>query len=354
MSYLSLGYPKSMVEHQFILEAAAALERGELVAFPTETVYGLGADAGNAEALRSLYRLKGRPASHPSIVHLQGAEDMELWSSAVPDAAWLLADAFWPGPLTLVLPKAACVLDELTGGQTTVAIRVPAHELAQELLTFFGRGIAAPSANKFGRVSPTCADDVRREFSSDLALIIDGGQCQVGIESTIVDLSGGEPRILRPGMISESSILAVLSGKTVAEPIEVSSTSIQSPRVPGALLSHYAPGCLLQLVEASSLAAKIQSVLEEGKRPSLMIFPRSAEALTSILVPGIIKHLICSENPEQYARDLYRQVRLLDSPDTDLILVERPPQSEAWTAIQDRLSKAAGQRFRFEQEGIDV
>ncbi|MBS2001864.1 MAG: threonylcarbamoyl-AMP synthase, partial [Cyanobacteria bacterium SZAS LIN-5] len=194
-----------MKEDMTIIEhAVRLLQSGELVAFPTETVYGLGADASNPAAVARLYAAKGRPTNHPVIVHLADSNQLSKWASSVPFAAIQLAEKFWPGPLTLILPKADHVLDEITGGQKSVGLRVPAHPLALELLKAFGGGIIAPSANKFGRLSPTRAEDVRAEFKDEVSLVLDGGPCAVGIESTIVDLSREQPMILRPGMIDQA------------------------------------------------------------------------------------------------------------------------------------------------------
>ena len=217
-----------------IREAVAVLARGGLVAFPTETVYGLGADASNETAVRRIFSVKGRPADHPLIVHLARVEQLADWAQRVPEAAWRLAEAFWPGPLTLVLPRAPRVLDVVTGGQESVGIRVPSHPVAQALLQAFGGGIAGPSANRFGRVSPTTAEHVRAELGSEVDLVLEGGQSEVGIESTIVDLSSDRPALLRPGIIGAERIAAVL-GNALHAPDRT------SPRASGMLASHYAP-----------------------------------------------------------------------------------------------------------------
>ena len=182
--------------------AVQALRSGDVVAFPTETVYGLGANAQHAAALQKIFALKGRPTSHPLIVHLDSARFLHRWARAVPAAAAKLAERFWPGPLTLVLPRADNVLDLVTGGQDTVAVRVPSHPMAQQLLTAFGGGIAAPSANRYGRVSPTRAEHVREEFGDAVPVVLDGGECKLGLESTIVVCVHGEVRLLRPGQIT--------------------------------------------------------------------------------------------------------------------------------------------------------
>ncbi|HEV7536585.1 MAG TPA: L-threonylcarbamoyladenylate synthase, partial [Acidimicrobiia bacterium] len=192
-----------------VAEAVAVLRRGGLVAFPTETVYGLGADANNPAAVERLFAVKGRPRSHPVIVHLGDPMALKEWASEVPAEAWALAEAFWPGPLTLILPRADRVPDAVTGGAATVGLRVPAQPLALELLEAFGDGVAAPSANRFGRVSPTTAAHVRADLGSDVDLVLDGGMCRVGVESTIVDLSSAVPAVLRLGGTSTEALAEV-------------------------------------------------------------------------------------------------------------------------------------------------
>jgi len=193
-----------------IEKAAALLRQGELVAFPTETVYGLGADASNPEAVAKIFAAKGRPADHPLIVHIPGVEHLDRWAREIPETAFASAKAFWPGPLTLILKRQPNVPDAVTGGQDTVGIRVPGHPLALELLKAFDGGVAAPSANRFGHVSPTTAQHVHDELGSAVAMVLDGGPCRVGIESTIVNLTGPQSRILRPGMISAADLGRVL------------------------------------------------------------------------------------------------------------------------------------------------
>lgn len=317
-------------EDQQIVEAAKALSSGLLVAFPTETVYGLGADASNPDALKRLYAAKGRPEKHPVIVHLLKGEDMAKWASSVPESAHVLAKLFWPGPLTLVLKKAKHVSNQITGGQDTIAIRVPNHPLAQALLSAFGSGIAAPSANKFGRLSPTSAEDVRSEFGDEIAMVLDGGPSKIGIESTIVDLSSEQPRILRPGMIHSKSIMAAL--KELGQ--EINSPAEDKPRVPGSLPQHYAPRTPLKIMAVKELLDEVKALKAAGKEVAVLSF-KSA--------PISNKQWISVERfPEHYAHTLYRNLRKLDSLGADLILVEEPPESSEWEGIRDRLSRAAG------------
>jgi L-threonylcarbamoyladenylate synthase len=309
-----------------IARAAELLRAGELVAFPTETVYGLGADAKNAVAVGKIYALKGRPAGHPVIVHLADAARLDEWAVEIPDAARRLAGALWPGPLTLVLKRAADVPDAVTGGQDTVGLRVPAHPVAQALLAAFGGGIAAPSANKFGRVSPTLPEHVFADFALEVPLILDGGATNVGIESTIVDLSGERPRLLRPGGVPAAAIEELLG-----EPLAAADAA--APRAPGALPSHYAPKAHVKLVKRVQMLEMLSS--HKGRRLGVLALevkvPRLNPALQRV-VPAIAS---------QYAHDLYAAMRALDAQNVDLILVETPPASPAWAAIHDRLARAA-------------
>lgn len=312
-----------------VSRAAALLRDGELVALPTETVYGLGADATNPQAIAKIFAAKGRPADHPLIVHIPDAAHLGRWAIDIPEAAYRLAEAFWPGPLTLILKRHPAVLDAITGGQDTVGLRVPNHPLALQLLREFDGGVAAPSANRFGHVSPTTAEHVREELGDAVSLILDGGPCAVGIESTILDLSGGAPRILRPGMLDAAAIAAVL-GVTP----EFGATQ-NAPRVSGSLEAHYAPRTPLRLVPAAELAAAAQAALAAGQRVAML----SAQA------PGAGDgHLVwreASADPAQFAHDLYARLRELDTLGADLILAALPPVGEAWRAVADRLRRAA-------------
>ncbi|MBZ0186720.1 MAG: threonylcarbamoyl-AMP synthase, partial [Candidatus Obscuribacterales bacterium] len=234
--------------------AADLIRKGKLVAFPTETVYGLGADAGNRDALSLLYAAKGRPSNHPVIVHLSHVEQVSDWAQNIPPEVETLAGAFWPGPLTLILKRKHGVLDEVTGGQDTVALRIPAHPLALKLLKLVGIGVAAPSANKFGRLSPTRAIDVEEEFGAELSYVVDGGPSQVGIESTIVDLSGRQKKILRPGQISRDKLAGFIK---LCEPGKI---DLDTPRTPGSLESHYAPSCPVILSRQEKLSSLIEKL----------------------------------------------------------------------------------------------
>jgi L-threonylcarbamoyladenylate synthase len=312
-----------------IEEAARLLNAGELVAFPTETVYGLGADAASEQAVARIFAAKGRPASHPLIVHVSGLEAARRWSSDVPRAALRLADAFWPGPLTIVLPKSDDVLPAVTGGQPTVALRAPAHPVARALLAAFGRGIAAPSANRYGRISPTRAEHVEAELGDRVALVLDGGDCEVGLESTIVACLGGRVTLLRPGAISRSQVADVVG--EVCDPDE------DAPRAPGRLRSHYAPGTPLTVADAAVLGSAVGRALASGER--IAVLARSA-------APCASERLVWRQMPAQpvaYARQLYAALRLLDAARAARIFVEAVPAEESWAAIADRLERAAAQ-----------
>lgn len=312
-----------------VSRAAAMLRAGELVAFPTETVYGLGADATNPQAIAKIFAAKGRPADHPLIVHLPDVAHLQHWAVDIPEAAYRLAAAFWPGPLTLILKRHPAVLDAITGGQDTVGLRVPNHPLALQLLREFDGGVAAPSANRFGHVSPTIAEHVREELGAAVAMILDGGPCAVGIESTILDLSGGKPRILRPGMLDAAAIATVL-GVTP----EFGATQ-NAPRVSGSLEAHYAPRTPLRLVPAAELAAAAAAALAAGRRVAML----SAQAPGA--GDGRLIWREASADPAQFAHDLYARLRELDTLGADLILAALPPVGEAWRAVADRLRRAA-------------
>jgi L-threonylcarbamoyladenylate synthase len=310
------------------LEAAvAALRRGEVVGLPTETVYGLAGDAGQPAALARIYGLKGRPAEHPVIVHVGAPDWLERWARSVPSEARLLAQRFWPGPLTLILRRRPEVLDAVTGGQDTVGLRMPNHPVALQVLLAFGGGLAAPSANRFGHVSPTSAEHVRSEFGAALPIVLDGGPCAVGIESTIVDLSGAEPRILRPGAIGVAELSEAL-GRPVA-----TGSHGHSPRVSGALKSHYAPRAKAELHERGALLLRAQERLAAGERLLVLGLGTLPAGLQGEALPA---------DPRAYARRLYACLRQLDRQQPDRILIERPPATEAWAALLDRLIRATG------------
>jgi L-threonylcarbamoyladenylate synthase len=308
-----------------IQRAADLLRAGLVVAFPTETVYGLGADAENEAAVRQIFALKGRPLDHPLIVHLPDAGHLPQWTQQLPQGALRLAECFWPGPLTLVLRRSGKAGDWITGGQDTVALRVPAHPLALELLRTFGGGVAAPSANRFGRISPTRAEHVRQEFGESSPPILDGGPCQVGVESTILSLVGEVPLLLRPGGIGRSALAEVL-GQPVFLP-----TARTDIRAPGMLAAHYAPSTPLQVLPAAELAETAQELTERGLRVAVLALSLDSAAAELFRMP---------EEPAEYARCLYATLRDLDQQGFDRFLVEEPPAEEGWLAVRDRLARA--------------
>ncbi|MDP2811373.1 MAG: L-threonylcarbamoyladenylate synthase [Rhodocyclaceae bacterium] len=314
-----------------IARAVELLRTGELVAFPTETVYGLGADASNPAAVARIFAAKGRPQDHPLIVHLPGAGQLERWARDIPEAAFELAEAFWPGPLTLILRRRPEVPDAVTGGQDTVGLRVPGHPLALELLRAFDGGIAAPSANRFGRISPTTAQHVREEFADSIAMILDGGPCRVGIESTILDLSGNEPRILRPGMISASAIGQVLGD------LPRTDAAIDAPRVPGSMEAHYAPKTPVVLLPPDAVIFAVREALARNER--IAVFAPLARPLAD----ERIVWRQANSDPAAFAHDLYAALRELDAQGCARIAVQRPPGTEPWRAVNDRLRRAAAE-----------
>jgi len=315
--------------------AAQFLRAGKLVAFPTETVYGLGADASRPDAIAAIFRAKGRPSEHPVIVHLPAGDAMDRWVSHVPASARRLAEMFWPGPLTLVLERAPGVSDAITGGQDTVGLRVPGNPVALALLKAFGGALAAPSANRFGHVSPTTAAHVMAEFKGDeVAAVVDGGPCAVGVESTIVDLSGPYARLLRPGMIRVDAIEAELGA-----PVERVADR-QGPRASGRLESHYAPGARVEVLDADALAARLGACELNGER--VAVLARRAASTTADNVSWIEM----PRQPVQFAGALYAARRRADARNPDCILVEAPPASAGWEAVADRLSRAAAPRTR--------
>jgi len=305
-----------------ILRAAEILQAGGLVAFPTETVYGLGADASNERAVARLYAVKARPPDHPVIVHVGSAAQAFSWAREVPPAAKQLAERFWPGPLTLILKRSAKAKDFVTGGQDTVGLRVPAHPVPQELLRVFGSGIAAPSANRFGLVSPTTAAHVREDLGDDVDLVLEGGPSEVGIESTIVDLSSGPAALLRPGAISRGNLEDVLKSK-------VEEKNRSSPRHSGGLERHYSPRTPARLVSTHDLDKEIEKLKQ---RVAVLAFSRPDERVDY--------WLRMPRNPGGYARRLYAALRELDTAGCETILVEAPPEAPEWAAVRDRLQRA--------------
>jgi L-threonylcarbamoyladenylate synthase len=308
--------------------AVQALRDGELVVFPTETVYGLGANAQNPAAVQKIFAAKGRPPQHPVIVHLDSPRYLHRWAREVPAAATRLAEAFWPGPLTLVMPRAPSVHDVITGGQDTIAVRVPAHPMAQQLLNAFGGGIAAPSANRFGRLSPTRAEHVREELGDAVRVILDGGECQIGLESTIVSFEGETVRLLRPGSISAKQIRELVGELSVGG-------HDGAPRVPGSAPTHYAPSTPVTIVPTGEIDAHADAQSAGGRRVAVLAqrLPLRAHKYVTWINAG--------RRAESYARDLYTNLRTLDRAGCTRILVQDVPEGELWDAVRDRLRRAA-------------
>ena len=303
-------------------QAVAKLRAGQLVAMPTETVYGLAADASNEVAITQVFALKGRPSDRPLIVHLADASWMRRWASHVPEYAKALADAFWPGPLTLVLPKKAHVSRKVTGEQDTVALRVPNHPMALALLEAFGDGLVAPSANRYGHISPTSARDVRAEFGAQAPMILDGGACEVGIESTIVSCLDESPKVLRLGSITPEALSAVVGCPV---PMALAQADVV---VPGQVLSHYAPR-----TPTCSLGSKwgLSEHVDVGRIGFLGFSQPPVSCAQSLILPT---------DPQAAAKKLYAALRSLDEAGLDLIVIESPPLGHEWDALRDRLSRA--------------
>jgi L-threonylcarbamoyladenylate synthase len=310
-----------------IERAVEVLRAGGLVAFPTETVYGLGADARSPEAVAGIFRAKGRPPAHPLIVHLPDASHLPRWAARVPETAQALAGRFWPGPLTMILAKRDDVPDAVTGGQSTVGLRVPAHPVALALLRAFDGGVAAPSANRFGSVSPTTAQHVRDELG-EAVLVLDGGPCAVGVESTIVDLSGDVPRLLRPGGVSRAELEAVL-GTTVV----VGGGTV---RAPGTLASHYAPHAEVRAVPRGELELAVRDAVAVGLR-AVLLAPAPL---------GGLPHLYLSDEPQERAARLYAALREVDAHGYEVAVVALSDEDEDGLAlaVSDRLRRASAPR----------
>ena len=318
--------------------AAQTLQAGALLGLPTETVYGLGADAANEAAVAKIFAAKGRPSDHPLIVHVADASGVDYFAQNVPDFAQQLMQAFWPGPLTLILPRRPEVGAAAAGGQDSIGLRCPAHPVAQALLqaarALGVHGVAAPSANQFGRVSPTTAAHVRDEFGDGL-LVLDGGACRVGIESTIIDCTRGVPVLLRPGQISRDQVqtacgMALRAKEELAAP---------APRASGTLASHYAPNARVRLMDAGTLQAALDVLgpTGTGGSPSLAVYARVVLRLPSPQV--LYRHM--PDDPAATAQQLFAVLRDFDDQGVPLIWIESPPDTPAWEGVRDRLMRAA-------------
>ncbi len=329
--------------------AAQRIAEGELVAFPTETVYGLGADALRDEAVAKIFAAKGRPADHPLIVHIADAASAEHFASAIPDFARQLMAAFWPGPLTVIVPRKSGVAAASAGGQDSIGLRCPAHPMARELLAECAKlgvqGISAPSANKFGKVSPTTAAHVTEEFDGSIP-VLDGGACEVGIESTIVDCTRGAPVLLRPGTLTRAQLEAAMGRELLLNdehsaqiPPQLTAqnalNSEPAPRASGTLQSHYAPRASLRLMNAKALQTALDLLGAEAK--NIAVYARAALSSPS-------SHLIMRRMPDDAlatAQQLFAVLREFDAKGVKLIWVEAVPQDAAWAGVRDRLQRAA-------------
>jgi L-threonylcarbamoyladenylate synthase len=316
-----------------IERAAAQLAAGELVAFPTETVYGLGARADDDAAVAKVFEAKGRPADHPLIVHVADADSVRSFASQVPAVAVRLVAAFWPGPLTIIVPRAAGAGTAAAGGQDSIGLRCPAHPVARALLNAARstgvQGVAAPSANRFGRISPTRAEHVAAEFGAALT-VLDGGPCDVGIESSIVDCTRGHPVLLRPGVLTRSQIEAA-AGEPLREP------DAPGPRAPGTLESHYAPRARLRLMPTKELHAALR--LLAGSALPLAVY--SGPLPAGVHAGAGLRHRVMPERAADAAHELFSVLRAFDDEGAQLIWVEEPPATPEWEGVRDRLRRAA-------------
>jgi L-threonylcarbamoyladenylate synthase len=326
---IALDWPDPAV----LAHAAELLRAGELVAFPTETVYGLGANALDPSAVAKIYEAKGRPAYNPLIVHVADIESAKRLVSRWPDIATRLASRWWPGPLTLVLPKAPDIPEVVTAGLPTVAIRIPSHPVALALLRATALPLAAPSANRSGEVSPTTAQHVARSLGGRVPLILDAGPTTVGIESTVVDLSGPVPLLLRPGMIGREELAEVTGPMAVAQSSQNPAAARPSP---GMLDRHYAPGARLLLFEFTGEAATVAAIAAARRSNG-----RVGALTRRLTIEGVDLQEQLPDGPAAYARELYGALHRMDEAGVSLILVERPPADPDWDAVRDRLERAA-------------
>lgn len=318
-----------------INEAVDILRAGGTVAFPTETVYGLGADVSNPHAIQKIYSIKQRPTDHPLIVHIGDISQLSYWAEEIPESARTLAHHFWPGPLTLILQRSSRIPDCVTGGQHTVGLRMPAHPVALALLNALGpeKALAAPSANRFGRISPTSAEHVRQELGSNVDLILDGGACKVGLESTIISFHDRFPHILRPGGITASALETALQSPFLL------ATANPVIRTSGSLPSHYAPATPLRIHSTEQMVQHASALGAQNSR--ILVLTWSGMDFTSFSAHASIEIHSMPADPILYGRQLYATLRQFDQAGFDYLLVEAPPDRPDWLAITDRLQRAS-------------
>ena len=316
-------------------QAAQIITAGGTVAFPTETVYGLGADATNPDAVQKIFRIKQRPTHHPLIVHIGAHSELDFWAQEIPEPARQLAQHCWPGPLTLILQRSRHVPDAVTGGQNTVGLRMPIHPVAQALLSAIGphKALAAPSANRFGRISPTTAAHVQQELGAEVDYILDGGPCEIGLESTIVSFQDRIPHIHRPGGVSIATIESVL-GTTVVH------TQDHAPviRTPGSLPAHYAPQTPLSIFPTPQIWQQASLLAEQNQRILVLTWSESAKP---VIRNPLIEHFAMPMEPKLYGKQLYARLHQFDQAGFDCLLLESPPDHPHWLAIKDRLQRAS-------------
>ena len=320
-----------------IAEAAQRIRQGALVGFPTETVYGLGADASNDAAVALIFAAKGRPSDHPLIVHVASAAQVADYASDVPAFAARLIAAFWPGPLTLILPRRAGVAAAAAGGQHSIGLRCPAHPVALALLQACGTGLAGPSANRFGRVSPTTAQHVQEELGEDL-LVLDGGPCEVGIESTIVDCTRGQPVLLRPGVLTRAQLEAACGQPVLDKDAPVHT---QAPRASGTLESHYAPNARVRLMDAPAMQAALDALNANTAAPAAQASAVAVYARSPLRLNAPTLQRRMPDDAAAAAQQLFAVLRELDALGVSQIWVQTPPEAPEWDGVRDRLKRAA-------------
>ena len=317
---------------QAIVEAASRIRAGELVGFPTETVYGLGADASSDQAVAGIFSAKGRPANHPLIVHVADTAQVNDYASSVPAFAARLMKTFWPGPLTVILPRREGIALAAAGGQNSIGLRCPAHPVALALLKACNTGIAGPSANRFGRVSPTTAQHVQQEFGDDL-LVLDGGACAVGIESSIVDCTRGRPVLLRPGVLTRAQLEAAC-GELVLDAEDMPEAG-RAPRASGTLAAHYAPNARVRLMDAGAIQTALDLLGADAAH--IAVYARSIVRISS----SQVLYRRMPDDAQASAQQLFAVLRDFDAQGIKLIWIENPPATSAWAGVRDRLGRAA-------------